>query len=211
MVSKPSLVDLLTPSSTALVTQECQAGVIGDLSPLPELATAAKPIIPNIASLVHRARQAGVAVIHCTGERRADGRGANHNARIFGYMARTPLPLTSGTAAAAVLDELNVSDSDFLLPRLHGLSPFQGTELDSILRNLGVRTVVAVGVSVNVAIQNLTFDSVNAGYEVVIPRDAVAGWPEDYVDAVFANTLSAVATVTTTEQVLEVWTETGDE
>ena len=51
--------------------------------------------------------------------------------------------------------------SDLVVPRLHGLSPFQGTELDSLLRNLGVRTIVGVGVSVNVAITNLAFDARN--------------------------------------------------
>ena len=73
-------------------------------------------------------------------------------------------------------------ESDLVLPRLHGLSPFQGTELDFVLRNLGVRTIVGVGVSVNVAIKNLAFDAVNAGYQVVIPRDAVAGLPRSYVE-----------------------------
>jgi nicotinamidase-related amidase len=92
-----------------------------------------------------------------------------------------------------------------VLPRHHGLSPFEGTELDSLLRNEGIRTIVAVGVSVNVAIINLTFDAVNSGYVVVIPRDAVAGTPPDYVDAVFQHTLGIVATVTTTADVVDAW------
>jgi hypothetical protein len=46
---------------------------------------------------------------------------------------------------------------------------------------------------------------VNAGYQVVVPRDAVAGLPADYVDAVFANTLGLIATVTTTADVLSMW------
>jgi nicotinamidase-related amidase len=62
-------------------------------------------------------------------------------------------------------------------------------------------------VSVNVAIQNLAFDAVNAGYQVVIPRDAVAGLPADYVEAVFTHTLSLVATITTTDDLLSAWSE----
>ncbi len=87
----------------------------------------------------------------------------------------------------------------------HGLRVFQGTELDSILRNLGVRTIVGVGVSVNVAITNLTFDAVNAAYQVVIPRDAVAGFPREYAEAVFENTLGAVATLVSTDELLDLW------
>jgi nicotinamidase-related amidase len=92
-----------------------------------------------------------------------------------------------------------------VLPRLHGLSPFQGTELDFVLRNLGVTTLVGVGVSVNVAIQNLAFDAVNAGYQVVLPRDAVAGFPREYVEMVFSHTLGAVATLPTAAEVLAAW------
>jgi nicotinamidase-related amidase len=196
---------LVDPSQTALVTQECQRGVMGDLSQLPELAAEAQQALPQMAALVRAARAARVPVIHCTAERRADGKGANSNARIFQYMAKAPVKLLPGSDAAQIVPELAVQESDLVLARLHGLSPFQGTELDFVLRNLGVRSLVCVGVSVNVAIQNLAFDAVNAGYQVVIPRDAVAGFPRSYVDAVFANTLGAVATLVTSEQMRTAW------
>jgi nicotinamidase-related amidase len=201
------LAALVAPAHTALLTQECQRGVVGDLSPLPDLAAAARDAIPRAARLVEAARAAGAAVIHCTAERRRDGKGASSNARIFQYMAkaRAEARLEPGSAAAAIVPEIRVDSADLVLPRLHGLSPFQGTELDFLLRNLGVRTIVGVGVSVNVAIQNLAFDAVNAGYQVVIPRDAVAGFPREYVEAVFAHTLGAVATLVRTDELLAVW------
>ncbi|MCU1455014.1 MAG: yecD 1 [Acidimicrobiales bacterium] len=199
------LVGLLDPRHTAVLTQECQSGVIGAVSPLPELSDAAREILPNVIGIVDAARAAGAPVVHCVGVRRLDGRGASGNARIFNYMAHTPLPLTAGSPAAAVIPELGPHEDDFVLARLHGLSPFPGSELDPILRNLGVRTVVIVGVSVNVAVQNLTFDAVNAGYQVVLPRDAVAGWPREYVDAVFEHTLGAVATVISSARIIEIW------
>jgi nicotinamidase-related amidase len=199
------LATLAAPGRTALVTQEIQRGVVGDLSQLPELAKAAGAILPNVARLVTAARAAKIPVIHCTAERRADGFGANRNARIFQYMAKAPVKLLPGSDAAAVVSEIPVAESDLVLPRLHGLSPFSGTELDSILRNLGVTTIVGVGVSVNVAIQNFAFDAVNASYQMVIPRDAVAGFPAEYVTAVFTHTLGAVATLCETEELLAAW------
>jgi nicotinamidase-related amidase len=203
------LAQLVAPGHTALVTQEIQRGVAGDLSALPDLAAAARPVLPKVAALARAARAARVPVIHCTAERRADGLGANQNARIFQYMARAPVKLLPGSDAAAIVPEVEVAASDLVLPRLHGLSPFQGTELDFLLRNLGVKTLVGVGVSVNVAIQNLAFDAVNAGYQVVIPRDAVAGFPREYVEQVFAHTLGAVATLVQTADVLAAWGERG--
>jgi len=196
---------LVAPAHTALVTQELQRGVMGDLSQLPALAAAAKDQLPNMAALVRAARAAGVPVLHCTAEQRADGRGGNHNARLFQYMAKTPVRLVRGSEAAEIVPEIEVREEDIVLARLHGLSPFQGTELDFVLRNLGVRTIVGVGVSVNVAIQNLAFDAVNAGYQMVLPRDGVAGFPREYVEQVFAHTLGAVATLVTSEELLAAW------
>ncbi len=198
---------LLDPAHTALVTQECQEGVIGKGSVLPGLAEAVGKVnmVENAARLARAARAAGVPVIHCTAERRADGLGANHNARLFQAMAKAKQPLLPGSPAARLVPQLGPEPGDLVLARLHGVSPFQGPELDPVLRNLGVRTIVGVGVSVNVAIQNFAFDAVNAAYQMVIPRDAVAGFPAEYVEMVFANTLGAIATLTSTDDVLRVW------
>ena len=91
------------------------------------------------------------------------------------------------------------------LPRYHGLGPLTGTQLDSILRNLGVTTIVGVGVSVNIGMTDFAFSAVNHGYQFVMPRDAVAGVPADYARDLIDQTLSLVATVTTTAAVLDAW------
>ena len=103
------------------------------------------------------------------------------------------------------MTELAPADTDYVLTRFHGISPFHGTELDAILRNLGVRTVVATGVSVNVGVLGMTIEAVNAGYQVVIPREAVTGTPDEYVTAVLDNTLKLLATIVPVEDVVAAW------
>ncbi len=203
------LVALVDPRHTAVVTSEIQRGVIGDWSALPELAKQGREIIPYAARLVEAARAARAQVIHCVAERRADNKGMNRNARLFGYMAKAEPKLLPGSPATEIVPEVKLHESDIVLSRLHGLSPFSGTELDFVMRNLDVRTLVAVGVSVNVAITNLTFDAVNAGYQVVIPIDAVAGTPRSYVEQVFEHTLRNVATLVTTDDLLRAWSAAG--
>jgi biuret amidohydrolase len=197
--------ELASPGHTAIVTSEIQRGVIGDLSALPELAKQGREVVPAIARLVEAAHAAGAQVIHCIAERRADNKGMNRNARLFGYMAKAEPKLLPGSPATDIVPEVKPHEADVILSRLHGLSPFSGTELDFVLRNLDVTTVIAVGVSVNVAITNLTFDAVNAGYQVVIPVDAVAGTPREYVEQVFEHTLRNVATLVTTEALIDAW------
>jgi biuret amidohydrolase len=93
------LAALVSPRHTAVVTSEIQRGVIGDLSALPELAQQGREILPNVARLVEGARAAGVEVIHCIAERRADDKGMNRNARMFAYMARAEPKLLPGSPA----------------------------------------------------------------------------------------------------------------
>jgi nicotinamidase-related amidase len=201
------LVSLIAPAHTALVLQEVQNGVVGERSALPALteAAAAVDLIPNCAALAGAARLLDVPVIHCTAETRADGKGANQNAALFFGVRKMPVQLSPGSDAVRVPELIGVDPGDILLPRHHGLGPMTGTQLDSILRNLGVTTIVGVGVSVNIGMTNFAFDAVNRGYQFVMPTDAVAGVPAEYAAAVLTNTLSLVATLTTTKDVLAAW------
>jgi nicotinamidase-related amidase len=200
-----ALAELVDAAHTAIVTQECQGAVIGPDAGLATLAEEARRVaLPNIARLLPAARAAGVRVVHCLVQRRPDGLGANHNAKIFA-IGRGEVDIAPGTSGAALLPELGPEPADLVLSRWHGIGPMGGTDLDAILRNLSVSTIVAVGVSLNVAIPNLVMDAVNAAYRVVVPRDAVAGIPTEYGDAVIANTLSLLATITTTEELLALW------
>ncbi len=203
--------ELVRPAHTALVTQECQRGVLGDGEIFPALADAARArgMVEKVAAAVAAARVAGVAVVHCVVARRPDNRGSSRNARLFIAAERSPTRLVEGSEQAQLLPELGPEPSDLVVSRLHGLSPMHGTELDAVLRNLGISTVVGVGVSLNVAIVNLAFDAVNLGYQVVIPRDGVAGTPPEYGDAVLEHTLPMVATVTDVDSLVAAWRRTG--
>jgi nicotinamidase-related amidase len=203
----PDLRTLITPAHTALVLQEVQNGVVGARSALPQLAASARAVglVEHCAQLAARAREVGVPVFHCTAEMRADGVGVNRNARLFAGVAKSDVKQVAGSDSVLPPPEIGVDPRDVLLPRHHGVGPMTDTQLDSMLRNSGVTTIVGVGVSLNVGMFNLTLDAVNRGYQIVLPRDAVAGVPPEYGDAVLANSLSLLATITTTADVLAAW------
>jgi nicotinamidase-related amidase len=204
----PNLHDLIGPATTALVTQECQGGVIGPQAGLPMLAEEARrEAIPNIAKLLEAARGADVTVVHCLIQRRPDGRGSNTNAGLFGAGKSFTADLSPGSAGGSVLPEFGPVPTDLILTRTHGVGPMTGTDLDSVLRNLGIRTIVGVGVSVNIAIQNFVMDAVNRGYQFVLPRDAVSGYPREYAESIIDNTLALLSTVTTADAVAGAWRE----
>jgi len=198
---------LLDPAQAAVLTMELQRGVVGEASVLPELAAQvrARGVVANAARLVAGARRARVPVVHCTAEFRPDRAGSSFNSPLLAALAKGPPRLVAGSDAAALVAELGPEDGDFVSSRLHGVSPFTGTALDMLLRNLGVGTVVATGVSVNVALIGLAIEAVNLGYSVAIVTDAVAGVPQEYAEAVMANTMAMLATRVTVDDVLRQW------
>jgi len=198
----------LDPARAGVVTMELQRGVVGDLASMRQLAdeVTRQGTLTAAGRLLSGARAAGVAVVHCVVEQRADGRGSVDNTPLFAALARRgPRALVPGAAATELVPELDQHDSDIVERRRHGISPFGQTSLDATLRNLGVDTVVVAGVSVNLGVIGLCIEAVNHGYRVAVPTDAVAGIPADYAAAVLANSIGYIARLTTVDAILEGW------
>jgi nicotinamidase-related amidase len=198
---------LLEPTHCAVLIQELQEGVVGSSSPLRTLVDAVREadLLPKAAKLAAMARQIDVPVVHCTAQNLPLGFGSNTNARVFTAASKLRMENAPGSSSVRPCEELGSFEGDIVLPRLHGLSPMTGSPLDSLLRNRGVRTVVVLGVSLNLAIPNLVFDAVNRSYNVVLVTDAVAGVPADYGRQVVDHTLSLVSTLATVDEIEAMW------
>jgi nicotinamidase-related amidase len=205
-MAQPSLRELARPGVTALLLQEVQNGVIGAEAALRELADAAASVgvIANAGRLAVAARGAGIPVIHLTAENLPGHFGSNSNARLFAAARKLGAQNAPGTSSVHPVPEVYAS-GDLVLPRYHGLSPMTGTQLDALLRNAGVTTLVVAGVSLNVAIPNTVFDAVNRSYQVVVPSDAVAGAPVEYGEQVLRHCLGLLATLATTDDLVAAW------
>jgi len=203
-----TLAELVGGGRAAVLTMEIQRGVVGDLSSFPELAAAAQElgVIDNTARLLAAARTAGVPVVHCTAGFRSDRRGSPANAPLIAAMLRRPEHLVDGSAAVELVPELGPAPGDLVSHRGHGVSPFTGTSLDSVLRALAVTTVVATGVSLNLGIVGLAVEAVNLGYRVVVATDAVCGVPRAYADDVTRHTMALVATLASADEVAAAFT-----
>ena len=201
---KPEWVD---PATTALVSMEMQRGVVGDLSKIAALVGEVERghVVGNLAGLMKAARGAGIMVVHCNALFRADRKGSAANCPMLTRVMKDPDQILEGTLQSHVVPELGPDPADFVLSRYHGVSPFSGTSLDITLRNLGVKTIVATGVSVNLGVFGLCLEAVNLGYRVILARDCTAGFPADYADAVIRNSLAQLCTITTSAEVAAAW------
>jgi biuret amidohydrolase len=202
---------ILDPATTAVLTMEMQNGVIGEGALFPALVdeVASSGMISAAAAVCDAARVAGARVVHCTAESRADGAGQKENCKVFAMSEKLRrdgiIPTGAGTPGAELVAPLGPDASDIVVARIHGMTPFMSTSLDQILRNIGVETIVAMGVSANLGVLGLCLGAVDLGYHVVLVRDAVAGVPADYTNAVIDNTLSMITTITTSSELIELW------
>lgn len=206
----PAVGDLVAPAHTAVLTMECQRGIIGDLSAFDDLRDAAEAggVLANGPTVVTAARAAGARVVHCTAERREDGAGSIANCRMLAGAESLHARgggIQEGTPGAELVPGFGPSTADIVVPRLHGLTPFTATSLDQTLRNLGVTTVVAVGVSLNIGVLGLALSAVDLGYQAVVVTDAVAGVPLDYGHQILGGTLGLLATLVSTEELVAAW------
>lgn len=198
---------LVAPGRAAVLTMEVQRGVVGDLASIRPLADVveAQGVIPRTASLLVAARRGAAAVIHCRAAFRPDRAGSFRNVAMVNRLLENPGHMLLGSPEAELVPELGPEESDLDSVRLHGMSPFYGTELDPMLRSCGVSTVIATGVSLNVGILGMVIEAINRGYDVVIPTDCVAGYPTDYAEAVLQNSLGRITTQTTCDELLALW------
>ena len=202
---------ILEPSTTAVLTMELQNGVVGEGALMGALVEVLEHegTLDTVKRLCEGARDAGARVVHCTVVARPDGAGSTENCKIFAMSAKQRREHGStatdiGSPGAELIDGLE-DPRDIVVPRMHGMTPFTSTSLDQILRNLGVRTVVATGVSLNLGVFGMALTALDLGYQVVIPTDAVTGVPREYADAVLEHSLSLIATLATTDKLLSIW------
>lgn len=113
--------------------------------------------------------------------------------------------ILDGTAQTEVVPEIGCEPEDVVSHRIHGYTPFTGTELDSLLRNMSVRTIVVVGISLNECVLGACLSAADLGYRVVVPTDAVVGIPVEYGELVLRHSLSMVSTLTTVDELLGAW------
>jgi nicotinamidase-related amidase len=87
--------------------------------------------------------------------------------------------LERGSWSASVVEELTVEPSDIQVAK-YRMSGFQDTELDSILRNLGVTTLMFAGVNIDQCVVCTLQDANFRGYDCLLLEDCAATTSPDY-------------------------------
>jgi nicotinamidase-related amidase len=105
-----------------------------------------------------------------------------------------------GSTAADILKELTPAAGEPVLPPL-GPDKFVGSELDKMLKERGIKTVIAIGTQAHTSVLHTGSAAALRGFKVVVPVDGMSGddlWPELYTAWHLANAARISAQVTLT-------------
>jgi nicotinamidase-related amidase len=139
-------------------------------------------------------------VFWSTIEPRADRVGTAGNSVVLAGLRKGGL--VGGTAETDLIPALKTDpDRDIWIRRVHGLTPFHGTELEPYLREQRVDTVVICGVSVDIGVTGATLEAVNRGFSVVVPSDCTAASSPEVHAYLIANQLRLLATISDADSV----------
>ena len=126
-------------------------------------------IVPATAKLLKGARKAGVPVVFSND---AHLKGIDREFEVWGEHA------VAGTKGAEVIPELELCDKDYVVPKRR-YSGFFHTDLDLLLRELGVDTVIMTGLHAHMCVRHTSADAFQLGYKVVVATDATDSFTEE--------------------------------
>ncbi len=159
----------------ALLIIDVQNGTCGpkEAEARPEfyMATALR-VIPNIAALLESFRNAGLEVIYTVIEDlTADGRDRSLDYKL------SNLGFPKGSHEAQVVSELAPLPDEIVLPKTSS-SVFNSTNLDYLLRNMGIEDVFVTGYRTDQCIDHAVKDGADRGYYMTCVHDACAAETE---------------------------------
>jgi nicotinamidase-related amidase len=154
-------------------------------------------LTPNIARLAQSCRAVDVPVIYarCV-SLRGDGSDQTIRHRTLGLVC------TLDSLEAQMLKELEPQPGDIVLNKT-GSSVFNSTNLEHILRNMGLNTIILTGIWTNSCVEGAARDAGDLDFGVVLVDDACAAVTPELHRAALAYLGNNFATVTTTDNVLK--------
>jgi nicotinamidase-related amidase len=155
---------------TAVLVIDMQHDFVDEDAPI--ACRGAKEIVPNLQALTRLARAAGIPVIYTKESHRRQKIDFGLELE-YGEIEHC----VEGTRGIEIIDELRPHESDYVLVKRR-YSGFFATDLDLLLKGLGVDTLVLTGVATDVCVRATAQDALQLDYRVIVPQECVAGTNE---------------------------------
>jgi len=204
--------DYLDPAKTAIVSVDMHRGHLDESPDCPCPAPRAREIVKPIDAFHDAARALGVPIIHVRSVLRKSG--VDDLKGIPAAWRRT-FPLHVGPIPGSERHAIEGSEwtefvtkvmpEDQIVETKRRLSAFYPTDLDFLLRNMRVETVVFDGGFADCCVLNSAFDANNHNYRVVVARDLVRGTDDHLEQAALAMVSLHLGLVADAADILAEW------
>ena len=171
----------LDPARSALIIQDLQNDVIAEGGAFADSGAPAHAHSQNVVENVKSARKAGMPVIHVHYIVEEGAPGLKQNAPLFQGVAGTKA-LVRGTWGAAAVAGLEPQDGDLVVEKMR-MNGFHDTRLETVLKGLGVDTIVISGAWTNFSVEHTARHGADAGYRAVVLTDGTSTINDEWQNA----------------------------
>jgi len=155
-------------------------------------------VVPNLCRLIDAFRQAGAEVMYTVIENLTkDGRDRSLDYKICDYF------VGRGSWEAKVLDALAPEDDDIVLPKTSS-GVFNSTNIEYLLRNIGIDTLVVTGFLTDQCVDITVRDAADRGFYPICVADACATHSRARHDSALGAFAGYCRTMTTAELLAEI-------
>lgn len=203
-------------TKTALILGHFQNGIVNVTEPPGNMLTIrAKEagVILNAAKVAAGMREARIPVIHIKVVRRPVE--IERRPPFITDASLAGLPsigkgsgLLEGTHEEAIVDELTPAPQDYVLNN-YGKSAFYGSSLESILRRLGIDTLVVGGIATHAFLDTTVRDATDRDYNVIILSDCCMSATKEEHEHPMKVIFPRLGRVRTSDQVLALLDKTA--
>ena len=202
-----TLEEVLQPDGCAVIVIDLQNDMMrpeGKIAQAGNDMSGMYRILPRCAAFIEDVRALGVPIVHIETITLPDGRSDSPSwLRAKGAMVRTGDFCIEGSWGAEICEEVAPLPGEPVITK-HRSSAFRGTDLDLVLRAMGIRTVVIIGEQTPGCIEATFRDAAYHDYYNVLVEDCVAAFDEAQHEASLLIQ-RARHDVCMAEEVLAVW------
>jgi nicotinamidase-related amidase len=187
-------------SSRALVQEASDAGLPEEETrkALREYDQRVKKVVENAQKILQACRKKGYDIIHIKlGAQTSDPR---HTAKI-NRKADFIVPMDA--EKGKFFEEVTPTKGELVFPKTNG-GAFTGTNLDFVLRNMDIQSIIVTGFLTDQCVLATTIHAGDIGYDVLLVEDACTGTTKENHNAVIRIARDVFLKVKTTEELLQI-------
>lgn len=190
----------MKPSETAVIFVEfqndfCKEG--GKLYELVKESLTTTPALENAGKLMTGAREKGCLVVHCPFILDADWVAEQAVCGLIGNLAPGQV-FAPGEWGSAIIEELSPMANEPIVQGKRSISGFAHTNLETILRERGIKNVAVCGFLTNICVQATAWGAYDLGFKTRIITEASVATTasnQNYVEAEICPMLGGTLTV----------------